>query len=315
MNLFNWKTAIGRFARGPRPSQEPPKQSPIAACDMRLFRIRSRDEYLDHVARSGEYLAMIQRVESSLVPPQGRDPFHVRGYSYTAGCEVDFRVGYEHTRANGSVNWRENLCCPWTGFNNRMRAAIHLFDIEAAALPSDRIYLSERITPMYRYFAAKYPNVVGSEYLGTRCPPGACDERGVRNESLSRLTFLDGSLDRIISLDCLEHFPDYERAFQECARVLAPRGTMLWSVPFLPARAENLIRARINAQGEVEHLLEPEYHSDPLTTDGCLCFTHFGWQMLDQARAGGFSDAYAVLVWSVAFGYLGAGQTVFFARK
>ena len=133
---------------------------------MKLFRIRNRGEYVDHIARSGEYLANIQRIEKGLIPDDRRHPFKVRGYSYTAGCEVDFMVGFEHAHSDGSVNWREHLQCSKTGFNNRMRAAIHLFDIEAGAHQSDRIYISEQITPMYRYFADRYHNVVGSEYLG-----------------------------------------------------------------------------------------------------------------------------------------------------
>lgn len=282
---------------------------------MKLFKIRNQNEYLDHVVKSREYLAMIQRTENSMIPNNGRKRFSVKGYSYTAGCEVDFKVGFEHAHADGSVNWREHLNCPKTGFNNRMRAAIHLFDSEAAAHQSDRIYISEQITPMYRYFATKYDVVVGSEYLGDRCPLGALDDRGIRNESLTNLTFPGNSFERVISLDCLEHFPDYVLAFRECARILSPGGKMLWSVPFVPGFSENLIRARINTQGEVEHLQEPEYHGDPLTTAGCLCFTHFGWEMLDQVRAAGFSDAYAVMFWSAAFGYLGGEQVIFVAHK
>jgi hypothetical protein len=282
---------------------------------MKLFRIRNHSEYLDHIAKSGEYLANIQRTEKDLIPSNGRKPFKVKGYSYTAGCEVDFLVGYEHPHADGSVNWREHLQCSKTGFNNRMRAAIHLFDSEVAAYQTDRIYISEQVTPMYRYFAAKYDTVVGSEYLGDRCPLGASDDRGIRNESLTNLTFPDSSFERVISLDCLEHFPDYELAFRECARILTPRGKMLWSVPFVPAFSENLIRARINEQGDIEHIHNPEYHGDPLTSDGCLCFTHFGWEMLDQVRAAGFLDAYAVMFWSASFGYLGGEQLIFIAHK
>ncbi len=273
------------------------------------------NEYLEHQAKSGEYLADMRRVEKSLIPDNGRKPFKVRGYSYTAGCEVDFIVGYEHALADGAINWREHLQCSKTAFNNRQRAAIHLFDIDTAAHKTDRIYISEQITPMYQYFAQRYSNVSGSEYLGKRCAFGACDDRGIRNENLAKLTFPDGSFERVISLDCLEHFPDYEQAFRECARILTPKGKMLWLVPFVHAFPANSIRARINSLGEVEHLQKPEYHGDPLTTDGCLCFTHFGWEMLAQVRAAGFSDAYAILFWSASFGYLGGEQLMFVAHK
>ena len=60
---------------------------------MKLFKIRNQNEYLDHVVKSREYLAMIQRTENSMIPNNGRKRFSVKGYSYTAGCEVDFKVG------------------------------------------------------------------------------------------------------------------------------------------------------------------------------------------------------------------------------
>lgn len=283
--------------------------------NLKLFKIRNQDEYLEHIAKSSEYLAEIQRTEKLLTPVNGRDRFKVRGYSYTAGREVDFQVGYEHSHGDGSVNWREHLTCPMTALNNRMRAAIHIFDSEAAAHQSDRIYISEQATPLHRHFAARYDTVAGSEYLMNQCPLGASDHRGIRNENLANLTFQNGSFERVISLDCFEHFPDYQLAFRECARILAPQGKMLWSVPFDPEFANNLMRARINKNGNIEHIHEPEYHYNPLTTNGCLCFTHFGWEMLDQVRSAGFSDAYAVMFWSAAFGYLGGEQLIFIATK
>lgn len=312
MKLFNLRKAVFSRLFGRRSST---CATGKAVEGLKLFKIRNQDEYLDHVAKSSKFLTEIQRTEKKLLPASGQGCFTVPGYSYTAGCEVDFLVGYTHAHGDGSVNWREHLSCPRTAFNNRMRAAIHLFDSEVAAHTSDRIYISEQITPMFRYFADRYDSVTGSEYLGEQCPPGALNDRGIRNESLTNLTFADASFERVISLDCFEHFPDYELAFRECARVLSPHGKMLWSVPFISAFSKNSMRARINENGEIEHLLEPEYHGNPLTSEGCLCFTHFGWEMLDQVRAAGFSDAYAVMYWSPAFGYLGGEQLIFVAHK
>lgn len=282
---------------------------------LKLFKIRNQDEYLDHIARSSEYLAEIRRTENSLVPTNGRERFKVSGYSYTAGCEVDFSVGYEHAHADGTVNWREHLTCPKSSFNNRMRAAIHIFDSEIPAHKSDRIYISEQTTPIYRYFADRYDTVTGSEYLADLCPYGTSDYRGIRNEDMTNLTFQDKSFERVISLDCFEHIPDCLLAFRECSRTLTPRGKMLWSVPFVTTSSRNVVRARIVENGEIDHILEPEYHYNPLTKDGCLCFTHFGWEMLDQVKEAGFSDAYAVMFWSAAFGYLGGEQLIFVAHK
>ena len=90
---------------------------------------------------------------------------------------------------------------------------------------------------------------------------------------------------------------------------------MLWSVPFDRNSEQNIIRARLREDGTVEHLLEPEYHGDPVNQEGCLCYYHFGWQMLEQVREVGFRDAYAVLFWSREFGYLGGEQLLFVAVR
>lgn len=206
------------------------------------------------------------------------------------------------------------MICPITKLSNRLRASVHFLDIELAPYDNDRIFISEQVTPLYRFLKPRYPNLVGSEFLGFDKTPGSVTEHGIRHEDMTALSFESNSLDYILSFDCFEHFPSFEQAFAECARVLKPGGKMMWSVPFFTTRAENTIRAQV-VNGVVEHILPPEYHGDPVNTAGCLCFTHFGWEMLDQVRRSGFTDAYAVPYGSREFGYLGAGQIVFFAQK
>jgi hypothetical protein len=108
--------------------------------------------------------------------------------------------------------------------------------------------------------------------------------------------------------------PDYKSAFKECARVLRSGGKMMWSVPFIAAHHDNMVRAKIE-NGEIVHILPPEYHGDPLSSDGVLCFQYFGWEMLDQMRNAGFQEAYALCYHSTEFGYLGGEQFMFVARK
>ncbi len=280
---------------------------------MQIFRIRSREEFTIHVARNRH---SIDRHQDYLerVTPDTEKSFTVPGYSYTARKQVNFLVDFQHSGTSGKVIWRERVCCPETYFNNRMRATFHLFDIEMAPYADIKLYITEQVTPIYKYFAAKFPNTVGSEFLDNKCPFGSTNPHGVRNESLCALTFADGSFDRLVSLDVLEHIPDYEQAFRECARVLKTGGMMMWSVPFIPSSPTNLIRAKIE-DGAITHIQPPEYHGDPLSGDGVLCFQHFGWEMLDQMRAAGFRDAYALCYESIDFGYLGGEQFMFVAIR
>lgn len=280
---------------------------------MRLHRLRSYEDFLEYRTRESSALEHHWSVIRKSVPSD-RSAFTIGGYSYTAGKQVSFLVDYQHAAAGGDVLWRERVCCPLTGFNNRMRSTFHIFDIEAEAYPDSSIYVTEQLTPIYDYFRKRYPNVVGSEYLGSTVPYGTTNANGIRNESLCELTFPDESFDVLVSLDVLEHIPDYTVAFRECCRVLKPKGRMLWSVPFVPMAEKNIVRARLTGDG-IEHLHPPEFHGDPLSADGILCFTHFGWEMLAQVLAAGFADAYAICFHSLEFGYLGGWQFLFFARK
>lgn len=280
---------------------------------MRIHRIRNYAEFIEHKENNKSLLEQHTAFYDSFLPKQ-ECVFHVPGYSYTAGKHVDFIVDYQHTGGSGQVNWRESVCCPETYYNNRMRATIQLFDTELGAYPHSKIYLTEQITPIFDYFNDRFDSVVGSEFLGDSVPLGGINKKGVRNENLCDLSFADESFDFIISLDVIEHIPDYEQAFKECARVIKPGGKMMWSVPFVADWDKNVIRAEI-VDGEIHHILPPEYHGDPLSSDGVLCFQHFGWEMFEQAKKAGFKDAYAMCYHSKEFGYLGSEQYMFVAIK
>ena len=280
---------------------------------MKVYRMRGYEEYLSHATRDRERLSNHQSIISGIVPATQKE-FTVNGYSYTAGQTVSFRVDFQHSGADGKVIWRERVCCPLTGFNNRMRATFHLFDLEMEAYPDTSIYITEQVTPIFKYFSERYQNITGSEYLGTKIQFGEVDRNGIRNETLCNLKFTDESFEIIVSLDVLEHIPDFPSALRECFRVLKPGGRMLLSVPFVAGSKDNIIRARLK-DGEVEHVLPPEYHGDPLSQAGVLCYTHFGWELLDELRAVGFRDAYALCYYSLEFGYLGGEQFLFIGRK
>lgn len=102
--------------------------------------------------------------------------------------------------------------------------------------------------------------------------PGTVREDGARCEDITRLTFPDNSIDLLVSSDVLEHVPDIEAAFREMARVLRPGGLHLFTVP---PRARTRKRAVLVA-GQVQLLMEPDYHCDPLNPRGILAFWDFG---------------------------------------
>ncbi|AFL74601.1 class I SAM-dependent methyltransferase [Thiocystis violascens] len=278
--------------------------------------LASHAEYLRHRERTQSRARARDAAERALL--DARDSFRVDGFCYPCGAPSAFEVDYRYGSESEGVripNWRETLICECCGLNNRLRASVELFDRFCRAQRTDRIYITEQTTPMYRWLVDRYAQVTGSEYLGDRIPFGAVNAQGVRNESLTQLSFPDATFDRMISFDVLEHIPDVAKALRECHRCLKPGGHLLLSVPFVVSAEHTLVRARVSANGEVEHLLPPEYHGDPLSSDGCLCFYHFGWDLLEQLRASGFGEARVLLYWSRELGYLGGEQLQIFATK
>jgi SAM-dependent methyltransferase len=278
---------------------------------VRIRRIRTLLESDAHRARSADAYRQHAEYLQSLTPPDRTD-FTIPGYSYPAGRTVDFLVT---AGPDSEINWRETVICPQTRMNNRVRASLHLFDAEMETYPDSAIYLTEQTTPTYGAMASLFKNLVGSEYLGQAVPLGSANEQGIRNEDMCALSFADESLDCIVSLDVFEHIPAFADAFKECCRCLKRGGRLMWSVPFDKDMQANTIRATIDTDGSIRHLLPPQYHGDPMSPEGVLCFTIFGWEMLELCKSVGFRDAYAVPYQSLKFGYLGPETEVFFARK
>ena len=166
----------------------------------------------------------------------------------------------------------------------------------------------------------RYPQTQGSEYLADKVAPGA-ELNGLRNENIMATTWQDASFDFILSFDVLEHVPEPAKAFAECFRVLRPGGALLWAAPFafdetMRLRDDNIVRAYVDDTGEIVHMMEPEYHGNPVDPErGALCFQYFGLQVLDQLREAGFVDSEILFYWSPEFAYLGREQLMCVARK
>ncbi len=197
---------------------------------------------------------------------------------------------------------REGLCCPHCGLNARIRAAFAaLQDLDEGVRD---LYVTEQTTAAYVWLQHRYPDVRGSEFepddekrtaLGTRLHSLGGSGK-VDFEDVTRLSFTDASLDAVVSFDVLEHVPDYERALAEFARVMRPGGMLMATFPFTDTAA-TIVRAGIDDSGNVFHLLEPEYHGDPIG-GGVLCFQHFGWDVLEVTRRAGFAQAHMVMPWA-----------------
>lgn len=316
-----WKSVL-RNHFPPPPATDPEKaawrlHSQQGIITLVFSEISSYTEYVCHKEKHHDIDLKKWLVEKSLIPG-GRTEFTVKGYCYVCQSNVDFWVDFEHAYTVDNMltpNWRERLICPGCHLNNRMRAAMHLFDMHCKPKTGASIYLTEQTTLLYNWFKKNFPDVIGSEYLGDTVSYGSCNNDGIRNETLARLSFMNEAFDYILSFDVFEHIPNYKKALTECSRCLKPQGVLFFSVPFEKASEKNIIRARISQSGEIIHLLPAEYHGDPLCSDGSLSYYIFGWEILDDLKMAGFQSSKALLYWSRELGYLGGEQLLLAAVK
>jgi SAM-dependent methyltransferase len=215
---------------------------------------------------------------------------------------------------------REGLRCGHCHCNARQRAAADVLWQALAAPERASVYATEQASPFYLALRQRVGHLSGGEYAGFwrrarlalwMLRHGA--PAWVRNGDVTALRRRDAAVDAVMSLDVLEHVPDYAAALSEFARVLRPGGVLVLTVPFYEDSAGNTPIARIDARGRIEHLAEPEFHGDPIR-GGVACFHHFGWDLLVALRDAGFSDAVACRLQDPARG-LPQGQWVLRAQR
>lgn len=273
--------------------------------------IRSHEEYLSFQEKNAFVLDAQRKYEAALWG--NRSEFTVTGYCSACKKVMDLRVDLQW--GNGvTPNWRERLECS-CGCNNRLRAAIEFLSNLTGDKASARLYATEQVTALFQIVRSKFPHIIGSEYLRDGTATGSTNTAGIRHEDVTALTLATGSIDVVLSFDVLEHVPEYRKAFQEIARVTAKGGHLLASFPFDTQQPKTMVRATIESDGSLTHHLPPEYHGDPVDSAGCLCFQVFGWDVLEELRSSGFSDAWTAFYWSPERGYLGPNQLLIVAQR
>ncbi|HEY9696908.1 MAG TPA: tetratricopeptide repeat protein [Trichocoleus sp.] len=286
--------------------------------DLHVLKFNSYQDYQTRHENAKQLFLLAQKETDLLLQNyQHGDKIILPGFCAVCQTTSFFTVDRSHwSNCNGKwiPNWRESLYCK-CGLISRVRAAFHLLLQESKLPTTAKIYLTEQVTPFYYQFKQRFPNLIGSEYLGNGLPSGFVREDGIRNESITQLSFAGNELDAVVSLEVFEHVPDYKKALAEAYRALKDSGVLLFSAPFRHDLERNLIRAVVNSDGSITHLMTPEYHGDPISQEGCLCFQHFGWQILDELREVGFEEVITLNYCSKNYGYLDFGQGLFFARK
>lgn len=214
------------------------------------------------------------------------------------------------------AGWREGLA--YAGISSRVRAVMLCMEqqIVAQSLTSPRIYAAEALTAFAMRLRGLYPRFLGSEYTQSD------DQRAwlypIPCEDLQALSMADGMFDLVSSNEVLEHVPSIDEALKELARVLRPGGWHFGTVPFRFFDEKSQRRAMLSDTGELVHLMEPEYHGDPMNSGGVLVFELPAWDLIPRALDAGFSDAFMRLMISSENGVLAehiGGVLVFCCQK
>lgn len=120
---------------------------------------------------------------------------------------------------------------------------------------------------------------IGSQFDSSLSPGQLHPNKQYRNEDLGSQTFTDESFDIVITQDVFEHLPDPAAAIKEIARTLKLGGVHIASIPLVRKWDSSRIRARQLPTGEMEHILPPEYHGNPVDDKGSLCITDWGYDI------------------------------------
>ncbi len=211
-------------------------------------------------------------------------------------------------------NWREGLLA--RGLNARMRAVLALIDEGFGTFPAHdvRIFATEAVTAFALLLRGRFARFLGSEY-------GVDDAARSRlfpipHQDLTALTLPSDSFHLVTTNEVLEHVPDLDAALREIARVLVPGGWHIGTHPFMFTKTASDLRS-VLVDGKVSHLKEPEYHGNPVDAGGSLVFETPAWDIIDRARAAGFSNPHMRFVCSERRGFLteNTGVFVFCAQK
>jgi len=198
-------------------------------------------------------------------------------------------------------NLRESILV--NGVNSRHRAIL-LNLLNNVNLDNSRnlvMHLAEGITDLALFMRGVFPKVICSEFSDV--PETINNLFPIPINDLLCMPYHNSVFDACLSCDVFEHLPDIDTALREYYRILKPNSVLLASFPMAYGQENSIEKARLS-EGAVEYLMEPEFHGDPVNSNGVLVFTVPGWDILEKCRAAGFNDAYINFTSSEKFGIL-----------
>jgi SAM-dependent methyltransferase len=141
----------------------------------------------------------------------------------------------------------------------------------------------------FRQLLCRLPEYRQSDSFDAAHRPGAAED--VRHESLESMAWSDGSFDLVITCDMLEHVRDPNKALAEIARILAPNGFHIFTVPLQRPMKTKSVR-RVDTSGPTDVPVLPEHYHGDGKGGRSLVYTDFGADLLDMIRATGLCASF-----------------------
>jgi SAM-dependent methyltransferase len=155
-------------------------------------------------------------------------------------------------------------------------------------------------SPLLRRGASKLMSRECKQYIASQYFPNKAYgslHKGIRCENLEELTFEDESIDLHVTQDVMEHVISPYKAFKEIARTLKPGGAHIFTIPIVQRHNPSKRRARLNDDGKIEYLEEPQYHGNPVGDGlGALVTIDWGYDICEHIydSCGLFTHIYRV---------------------
>jgi SAM-dependent methyltransferase len=180
------------------------------------------------------------------------------------------------------ANWfRDYLICTSCGSLPRERALMHVL---CTTVPAWRELIVHESSPAVRGASKKMmdecPGYVQSQYDPTIPFGSQHPVSGYQSEDLEKQTFGDAIFDVVVTQDVFEHLFDPVAAAKEIARTLKPGGVHIFSVPII-RRGNPSARRAAKHGNEIVHIAEPQYHSNPISSEGALVTIDWGYDLLE----------------------------------
>ena len=195
------------------------------------------------------------------------------GYCHTCASEVTFTA---------TSSWfRDLYLCDKCGSLPRERALMRVIETFYPAWQGLTVHETSPATRgASARIAKESASYIPSQYFPDT--PGGSFKWGYRSENIEKLTIADESIDLHISQDVMEHIFNPAQAFKEIARTLRPGGAHIFTVPIVNKGGRTSRRATLDAQGNVMHLKEAQYHGNPVDETGALVTFDWGYDICEK---------------------------------